>query len=518
MGKRTLALLIRALRVSARDLRMHLARFGILLIVVLLLGFAVAGSLGMAAPGLTYFRWLTTANFWFITMAGASVFASTITEEREDGTLSLLKLAGLGPVSIVAGKAIPLFLGAFLFLSIQFPFTALGITLGGILWSQVVAAYLMLLAHLVLVAGVGVLISVVSRQTGVACGRAAGLWLFLIAGTWAMQRYVVGPGNTRLAQSIEAVNDAVRANFAFYRTDAVFSSTYGESPWSSQVISNLVIGSLCFVLSTLIFNPCTANEAVALGIPWWRRPLRWGSARRRAWTAAIIGKDFHQLAGGGVAILIRLFLLPLLVTLAVWAESGFQVWRIDDDDWASTSLFIALSALGIEAAIQAARVFRMETSGQTWSSLCMLPRSIPRLAESKLCGALLGLGPALLLLLVSFLLSAKPLEDFCTELFEGDGESAFILFLIAQLFLAFHVATYLSLSIRWASWPVAVVMSAFTGIMTVFLFVMFLDKVMGYHGPHVCPGTIWTSVFVSLGVILKSQFAILNQLRRAAAE
>lgn len=107
MWPQTLALLVRSLRAEVRDVRIHLFRLAVVGIVVVILMTTMAGAIIVGAPGLRYFSLLARCNFWFITFAGASFFAACITEEREEGTLGLLKMAGLGPPSILAGKALP---------------------------------------------------------------------------------------------------------------------------------------------------------------------------------------------------------------------------------------------------------------------------------------------------------------------------------------------------------------------------------------------------------------------------
>lgn len=91
-----LALGRRALQAETRMLRGHLARC--------LLGGFVLWTLittrwdlfSRGAPGLDLFRSVSDDNYFFITILGTAFFATSITEEKEERTLGLLKMASVG--------------------------------------------------------------------------------------------------------------------------------------------------------------------------------------------------------------------------------------------------------------------------------------------------------------------------------------------------------------------------------------------------------------------------------------
>jgi len=47
---------------------------------------------------------VTYLNFCFITLGGVGYFATAITEEKEELTLGLLKMADIGPLTLLLGK------------------------------------------------------------------------------------------------------------------------------------------------------------------------------------------------------------------------------------------------------------------------------------------------------------------------------------------------------------------------------------------------------------------------------
>src|SRR5262249_43201599 len=101
----TLAMLHRAVRLDARLLRTHLFRAGFawLVYVSLLYALWISQTL-LGAPGLRMFEAMTWLNVVLISLAGVSFFATAITEEKEEDTLGLLKMAGIDPLGILLGK------------------------------------------------------------------------------------------------------------------------------------------------------------------------------------------------------------------------------------------------------------------------------------------------------------------------------------------------------------------------------------------------------------------------------
>ena len=167
MLRGTMALLTRGLRFDCRRWQMHALRFllvAIFLFILLISWVENVVSVG-ASPGLNFFSYITFTNFVFITLGGMSFFTSAITEEKEEQTLGLLKMAGVNPLGILLGKLGPRLANALLLLAIQFPFVQLAVTLGGVHHRQIQAAYITLAGYIMLMAGLGILASVIAHRT-----------------------------------------------------------------------------------------------------------------------------------------------------------------------------------------------------------------------------------------------------------------------------------------------------------------------------------------------------------------
>ncbi len=486
MLSRTLALLTRALRVDARLLRTHLFRAGLVGMVIFFL-YQAQTDRWSGAPGLEFFGWLQYCNFWFITFAGATFFATSITEEKEELTLSLLKLAGIRPLALLLGKWVPRTFGAVLLLSVQFPFTLLAITLGGILWDQALATYFTLAAHLLLVGSIGLLASVVCARSAGACTLTTVVivMVLLVAPViaWcgdALEYF--GLVTTAVAGVIEGAAENAARMSALSRLAEILQTGFNDRPLGLQVASNAVAAALLFVLSWAGFDLCTRNESAQSGQQWWSRLLRLGRrSSRRAWEAPCIWKDFHLISGGPTWAIIRLIGYALLLFLIMFINVVGGNWRMDAEDAGGMTMVTMLIVLLIEASLIAARVFRYETVGQTWAGLVLLPRSQFEISAGKIAGSALGLLPAGAWFLLGALLAPELVGDFFEEIFRDGDAFLGLVYAMTQLALYLQLIVLLSISWSWAAWPLSIF---FAGLIVIMGNVMLIACLEGTHGPN----------------------------------
>ena len=256
MFRGTLALMTRGLRFDCRRWQMHALRFllvGFFLLFLFVAWLSSLTALG-SAPGLTFFWSITFTNYAFVTLAGMSFFTSTITEEKEEQTLGLLKMAGVNPLGILLGKLGPRLVNALLLLAIQFPFVQLAVTLGGVLHRQVLAGYITLAGYIVLMAGVGLIASVIAHHTR----RAALLVSSAILVPLALQIFVYGIFSSVTFPT--GVYDTINW-FSIWsvveRLRTVMSLGFDGSPIGQQFYTHMAAGAALFAGSWLIFERCT---------------------------------------------------------------------------------------------------------------------------------------------------------------------------------------------------------------------------------------------------------------------
>lgn len=513
MLRGTLTLLNRALRDNARRRRAHFVR---LVSVVVLLGMLIeahVSSGGLGAPGLRLFRSVCYLSVALISLVGLGFFAGAISEEKEDGTLGLLKMADLSTLSIVLGKstsrlaiALVVFLG-------QLPFALLSITLGGLALRQVFAAYLAIGAYMVLVANVALLCSVVCRRTSQASlllllalmiGLGVAPYLHRSRATLELQQLV--PQNNPVLNGVWRACAFFSDNSVLTRIDTILTTGFRESAISPQVWWSLTGALACFIIACLIFDRFTeyvgSTPGGVRGRAFRARTWRW---RIRRWP--LVWKDFHFLVGGTTFAVAKtvlyLGLMALMIRQAdvVWALYGV---RLIDAVWLTAGV-IATS----ELLLCATTILRSERVEGTLPCLLVLPRSLAGIVYAKLAGCLLGSLPTVLMCVALIVLF--PETGIGDEvLFEQLVPAAMLLLVLL------HLTTLYSLIVRWGALPLAVGTLLVLGSCIVPIVVTAVATIYtAGQGPGAAFGPV---VYAGLAVSAALQLAIALRLQTVAAQ
>ena len=105
MKRAVAALFSWSLRVDVVSVTPHVIRGGFAPFVLMSEGAAAVDAFLTVGPGLRFFRSICTLNVMLITVSGVSYFVSAMSEEKDAGTLALLKLAGAPPLGIILSKS-----------------------------------------------------------------------------------------------------------------------------------------------------------------------------------------------------------------------------------------------------------------------------------------------------------------------------------------------------------------------------------------------------------------------------
>ncbi len=459
-----LALLERSLRVDARGWTTHLARVGLMGAIYLAVVQVQATAFVFGAPGLRFFESIVYLNLTFMTLLGFGFFSTAITEEKEEDTLGLMQMAGINPLGILLGKVGGRLLQSLLLVVVQYPFTLLSITLGGVANSQVRAAYVGLVAYLLWLAGWGLLCSTISRNS-----RAATRLMVLGLVAYWLLPYFAGQWYGSLIRSGELVSgtwqawllNLVASSCVFLQTGVIITTGGGgESPWSIQAVTNSVGGLLCLLLSWAVFDRSTqspSTEPVSRG--WLSKRqgrFRWLNPGRPRLNP-FVWKDFHFAAGGVANLLVRLACYLGLFG-AVWLlalSSGGTQYVVQ------TYLGFMVPLLPFDASLLVSRSLHDEKRGQTLSALVMLPTSIPFIVYSKLAGTLLGLLPGLLCFLVTLFGTHEGLEMLGQLVFSSHTDVsamqlAAMAYVLSYLLVLPHLSAAYAMLVRWGAVPLAI--------------------------------------------------------------
>ena len=460
-------LFTRSLALEARWFRTHCYRLGFLLLIYCLMLFAQVQSMMVGAPGLQFFGSMLFLNAMFITLGGLAFFATAITEEKEEETIGLLIMAGINPLALLLGKSTSRLWQALLLLVVQFPFTLLAITLGGVMLNQVLAAYAALVAYAVLFANMGLLASVVSRRSGGAMGWTFLAWLtystapalISLLTTWLSSLgRLQGTLEGQIVQGLSWIKEAT----IWMRLQEIQATGFSGPPINVQVVSNLIAACVLFLLSWAAFPRFALSDQSATAgrglLSTGTRRWKWASPGR-AWSNALAWKDFNFLAGGFLFLLLKFFGYGLLLIVMVVINhftNGPSVDPVRAEDFGMHA-GVVLTLLIIEASLSASRLFHDEVRDQTLVSLLILPQSIGAIAYSKLAGCLLGLVPALAWLVLDLILAVDRPEEFLEAALHP---GVWIATLVLSVFL--HLTVLLSLFVKWGALPLALFITLIT--------------------------------------------------------
>jgi len=466
-----LALFARSLRELIRAPLAHWACSAMVGVIFLFLLAASAGATATTAPGLKFFFNVLAVVLVFTTLAGVTYFATAITEEKEEGTLPLLRMTDLSPLAILLGKSTSRLSAALLVLAATLPFTLLAVTLGGISARQVFASYLCLGAYLALLANVALLASVLSPRGAIATVatsvvvfgtptlaealRFAPKWLAALPVKAVAERVAfLGPGMQSIGEVLSVVNP-------FRRLGTVLTTAWTGGVVDDQFWWSLVLAVLCLLAAWALFDTAT-GEARRLALP--RAVPRptgklAGYAPGRAWmVSAPAWKDYHFIHGGRLVMWGKWVGYGLV---AVWAAAVVSRGGGKLPEIGAAIGWWMTAGLAVELGLIGGRILRTELREKTLTGLAALPLSMHHIVLMKLDGARRALVPVFswmclgfLLMLASALTSAFMKSDLGN--FTVFGQLILFGYVASQLWLLAHLAAHFSLRFQWGALPLSV--------------------------------------------------------------
>lgn len=436
-----------SLLTAARSIETHWVRFGLLIVLYLAVCVGLYRSTSFAV-GLSLFHAQLLITAFYLSAHSIFGLSQAITEEREAETLGLMQLADISPWSIILGKMAAQFAEAGLLLAIQFPFTLVAITLGGVSRPQVIAASVTLATYLWLLAGIGIMASV-TQSTGARAARLTGFIVFayglapFIDATFSRQRFVW------LHQTISLT----------YRLIEITESSFDQSPWSLPVAFGLIAGTGCLLWARFCFDSAGSRTEV---ISVMRPPVRTDRNSRPVWSRPVVWREFVFLTGGW-----RWFSLRTVTHVSTPIVMSFTPFC----DTVGRSFAWGAILSGVMAVIDGtwsiSRLFRDEIRDRTWSSLVMTPHSISRLALEKVCGWGLGMLPCLIFpyfYIVMALLTIHGIHQGADTVLELLG-GALTIEVAAIAYL--HLLVLMTLYVGWQATPLTLTLCFAAGFVYV---------------------------------------------------
>ncbi len=459
MIRPTLIMLTRSMREDARSGSTYGLRCCVVLVIILQVVIARATQMWFGAPGRTLFWTLAYLNVVTIVLIAIGAFAAVLTNEKESGSLPLLRLAGVGPLPTVLGNSLGVLLRSVLALIVQLPFAVLAVTLGGIAGDQVLATFGALLAFLVLCFGIGLLSSALCMTTH-AAARATGwsiccllLLPVLVEQAGRLTTELAGlAADTPLPMLLAAIERGLR-DVSILDTIATVVRTGYAGGWPERMMTVHLLGGVALAIAaTLVFALMPTETERAARAKSHRRRWRCPALRIRA----VASRDFQFIAGGwrGIGLRIALYAIATAVVGGLLWEPGLSSEGFTSY-WGMTVVLVAFTGAFFDAGMIASRVYRQEINDRTLFGLALLPASVGGWAAEKVAGCLAVLWvPFVLAVLATLIAQGAAINDgpimLATFTFAAIG------WLLATVVVV-HVTLYVSLFVPSGAFPIALI-------------------------------------------------------------
>lgn len=407
------ALLGHGLNQLARSMESHL--MVLLFAIPPLLGILSCSSVHNAlipAPGLIVFKTLVYGDAVCLVLLGVPYFAAAIAEEREQGMLGLLKLSGISPVGLMLGKSTVRLVPTALGLILQIPLITLAVTLGGVTYSQIGAAFCALLAFLLLLANLSLRMSMNAPTTAEAVAKTWGMLILVVL----LPQLLVLPSalcplgshwwqnSGVLATGAVAIRQWIEGRQIYSRLITITESSFDESWLSSQVLIYLAVSFWIFSRCWRYFEPLTQEKEPDIG----NRPEKEKTTKTiRAqsvpcWDDALAWKEFQYGSGGWshLRATIVTFVLLFVVFFAIfWRildskpdfphKSSFQTFCILLQEFGPVFILIGVTGCIAVFFISCVKAFHLELHEKTYSTLMLIPQAADRILFSTLKGRMM---------------------------------------------------------------------------------------------------------------------------------
>ncbi|WP_339730136.1 hypothetical protein [uncultured Gimesia sp.] len=503
--------------------RTHIFRFACIALVFIILFSSWLTSSRISSPGLDFFTKIVWLNFWLITLAGIGFFSTAITEEKEEETLPLLKLAGLNSLGLLLGKSTVRSFRVILLLMGQLPFLMLAIALGGITPLQICATMVAMIAYVILIANFSLLCSVYARRSGEAIILVLIGLLILFYSPTILTKMSVNlqsrgylAANELIPRSIEAYQEIGQEISVIERINIILSTGYSGSVFNTQVTSNCLIGLFCFITAWFIFERCTVTDQVKIT----KRRLLGREQKIRKSRPGILAfswKEYHFVAGGKKKLIIKSTLYFSVILFVV--GGGLLLDQYSDMNFAfsfswkelmNTSLLLMLIGLIAECTIYTSRLFREERKLKMLPLITILPHSLLRIVYEKIVGCMMALIPVGMAIGILILIAPDSLTNFLNS-----GFNSLLLLFGIQFVVFLHLLAYYSLIVRWGALAFAIgTIILVESCATPFLQILFLL----FHVALGETGIILPVFYLSLLSCFVLQILIANRLQKLAAE
>lgn len=357
--------------------------------------------------GAMLFAGIASVSFIYALVAGITVTADCLSEEKREGTLGLLFLTDLKGYDVVLGKLTASSLDCIYRLVAVFPVMAIPLLLGGLTMSEFWRMVLVLMNTLFLSLSAGMLASALSRheRKAMAC---AFVLILLVMGALPLAGWLL---SIRGNHPMDTVFLLPSSGYAFYLVEDRVYRTLAQEFWTSVSVTNGVGWIFLAIASLILPRSWQDRPAGAKIIHWKDRWQRWrfgDVAVRSAYRRRLLQVNpFFWLAARNR--LKPAYVLGLLgVTGCFWLWLYFKVGRdlLDPAIYVTTAILLH-TVLKFWVASESCRPLSEDRRSGALELLLSTPLSVVEILQGQMLSLKrqFALGAALILLadLVMFL-------------------------------------------------------------------------------------------------------------------
>lgn len=375
----------------------------------------VLGGMSLVGSGLPMLRGLAAANYAMTVIVALGLFAPTMAQERESGTLPLLVIANIRFRPFVFGKWMQYLIPVGLVVFVELPLLFSAVFFGGVTHVQTVSTVTLLVAFLLFTSSLGLCVSVIVRGAKTSVLVTAAIIAAFEFGPWIARQLVaqqsgglldLGP---TLWQLLRAVSETHSVS-TFETTLTVLNST--SSPVIAATLGWQITATVVCLGCAIGLAPSLArlSEEVSGG-----RSLRaTQSVRReshRVQGDAMAWKEFrfHMYSWRGLGIRAAIYLMATAFSIALLSYYKVR----PSDAWSILFTVLAVLAL-IDLVSMSARLFGGELRDRALGALVLTTSRPGEIYWRKL----LGLSPALALAGIVFAVAESLRPDAVSFWFE----------------------------------------------------------------------------------------------------
>lgn len=372
----------------------------------------VLGGMSLVGSGLPMLRGLAAANYAMTVIVALGLFAPTMAQERESGTLPLLVIANIRFRPFVFGKWMQYLIPVGLVVFVELPLLFSAVFFGGVTHVQTVSTVTLLVAFLLFTSSLGLCVSVIVRGAKTSVLVTAAVIAAFEFGPWVARQLVaqqsgglldLGPTLWQLLRAVSETHSVSTFETTLTvlnsTSSPVIAATLGWQMTATVVCLGCAIGlapSLARIAGTTDAGGRLSEEESGGRRQRATRSIRRESHRVQGDAMAWKEFRFHIYSWRGLGIRAAIYLMATVLSIALLSYYKVR----PSDAWSVLFTVLALLAL-IDLVSMSARLFGGELRDRTLGALVLTTSRPGEIYWRKL----LGLSPALALAGIVFVVA-----------------------------------------------------------------------------------------------------------------